>query len=263
MVGETSYAWYLVLQYVGPSLKQLYNLCDKKYSIKTIILISKQLLKRLEILHKHGWIHRDIKPANFAVKGGHGEDFDEIYMLDFGCAIRYRDKLTAKHLKWIPTERIVGTPRYSSLNNHYGMTQGRRDDLESLGYTMLYWIKGRLPWQGLNSTPKRKWSDVKDVKRKVTLETLCRDVPAPFYHYMCYVFNLDFEADPDYKYLQGLLTKLYKKMRYENDASFDWSRNEHFLSHPCFQDVDEADVLESKKTQDIEMQEAELERQES
>jgi hypothetical protein len=103
----------------------------------------------------------------------------------------------------------VGTARYSSLNNHYGYKQSRRDDFESLGYTILYWLLGRLPWQGIDEKDFRvKWKKVRRIKRAITPDELCRGLPVQFRIFMKYVFKLAYAQRPNYAYLRGLFRQL-------------------------------------------------------
>lgn len=109
--------------------------------------IGAQLLQRIQVVHDQGLIHRDIKPGNIVV--GLGADSDKIYLVDFGLAKAYIDTSTKKGNKHRPLARgrkLVGTPRYASINNHKGLTQSRREDLASIGYTLAILLNGTLPW---------------------------------------------------------------------------------------------------------------------
>lgn len=102
----------------------------------------------LEKFHKLGYVHRDIKPSNFLIT--HGNRKDTILLVDFGLARKYKNYLPEKP----QPKEFVGTKRYASIAAHQGLEQGRKDDLESLGYMLVYLLKGRLPWQGLKPTKK-------------------------------------------------------------------------------------------------------------
>ena len=149
---------------LGPSLKSLYSRCNRIFPAQTVALIAIQLLDRLELLHNGGWLHQDIKPENICI--GVEKTRSILYLIDYGTSSQYVDAVTKKHRARGPSTKIVGTARYSSLNNHYGYKQSRRDDLESLGYTLIYWLLGRLPWQGIPEADFRvKWKKVRRIKR--------------------------------------------------------------------------------------------------
>ena len=110
-----------------------------------------QALDRIEHIQSNDFLHRDIKPDNFLI--GNKEP-NIIYMIDFGLAKRFRNPKTGAHIPWKDGKNLTGTARYASLNTHLGYEQSRRDDLEWLAYVMLYFVKGKLPWQGLAAKTK-------------------------------------------------------------------------------------------------------------
>lgn len=104
------------------------------------------MVEALELMHGKGFLHRDIKPENFVIgtEGNH----HNIYIIDFGLSKKYID-LNNKHIPEDNNKGLVGTARYTSINSHKGVEQSRRDDLEALGYVLIYLAKGELPWQNL------------------------------------------------------------------------------------------------------------------
>lgn len=212
----------LVMERCGQSLKTLYARCNRIFPVQTVALIAIQLLDRLETLHNHGWLHQDIKPENIVV--GVGEAKSTLYMIDYGTSGMYIDPVTKKHQTRGPSTKIVGTARYSSLNNHYGYKQSRRDDLESLGYTLIYWLLGRLPWQGIPEKDFRvKWKKVRRIKRAITPDELCRGLPVQFRIFMKYVFKLSYAQRPNYGYLRGLFRQLINTEN-ESAMTFAWEK---------------------------------------
>ena len=131
-------------------------------------MIIDQILQRIEYLHSKNLLHRDIKPDNFLI--GRGKKSNVIYAIDFGLSKKYKDSRTGLHIPYRDGKDLTGTARYASINTHLGVEQSRRDDIESLGYMMIYLMKGHLPWQGMvNSNPKKKYERIKKLKLDIKL----------------------------------------------------------------------------------------------
>ena len=134
-------------------------------------------------------IHRDIKPDNFLI-GGNESTRDNIYVIDFGLAKCYKNS-EGKHIPFIEGKNLTGTARYASLSTHMGKEQSRRDDLETIGHVVLYFLKGALPWQNLPGKNKdEKYKNIKKKKLETTLDDLCRGCPIEFKEYMEYCRSL-------------------------------------------------------------------------
>lgn len=184
-------------------------------------MIADQILLRIEYIHSKSFIHRDIKPDNFLI--GRGRRSNVIYVIDFGLAKRYRDPKTHVHIMYRENKHLTGTPRYASINNHLGIEQSRRDDLESLGYVFMYFLRGSLPWQGLRAnTKKQKYQKIMEKKMATPIDLLCKGFPDEFRIYFEYCRALRFADKPDYSYLRRLFKDLALRNDIDYDGNFDW-----------------------------------------
>ncbi|KAK6236362.1 hypothetical protein SCA6_011699 [Theobroma cacao] len=212
----------LVLDLLGPSLEDLFVYCGRKFSLKTVLMLADQMITRIEYVHAKGFLHRDIKPDNFLM--GLGRKANQVYIIDFGLAKRYRDSTTNRHIPYRENKNLTGTARYASCNTHLGIEQSRRDDLESLGYVLLYFLRGSLPWQGLKAaTKKQKYDKICEKKLSTPIEVLCKSHPVEFASYFHYCHSLTFDQRPDYGFLKRLFRDLFLREGYELDYIFDWT----------------------------------------
>jgi len=228
-VGIPYIRWYglegtynvLVMDLLGFSLEELFSRCGRRFSLKTVLMIADQVLLRVEYIHSKSFIHRDIKPDNFLI--GRGRRSNVVYIIDFGLAKRYRDPKTHVHIMYREHKHLTGTPRYASINNHLGIEQSRRDDLESLGYVFLYFLRGSLPWQGLRAnTKKQKYAKIMEKKMSTPIDALCKGFPEEFRIYFEYCRALRFADKPDYSYLRRLFKDLATRNDLDYDGGFDW-----------------------------------------
>jgi serine/threonine protein kinase len=142
-----------------------------------------------------------------------------VYMIDFGLSKRYRDPKTGEHIPYRDGKSLTGTARYASVNTHIGIEQARRDDLESIGYILLYFLKGSLPWQGLQGKSKDdKYDKIREKKCQTTVEQLTTGVPEEFMKYVTYCRNVQFDEKPDYNYLRSLFKQMMSANGYEYDG---------------------------------------------
>lgn len=161
-----------------------------------------------------------MKPDNFLIGSAKPS---MLYMIDFGLSKRYRDPKTGQHIPYRDNKSLTGTARYASVNTHIGIEQARRDDLESVGYILLYFLKGTLPWQGLaGKTKEDKYDKIKERKIQTTVESLCRGVPEEFAKFLNYCRGLGFEEKPDYNFCRGLFKQLMQARNYDYDHQYDW-----------------------------------------
>lgn len=211
----------LVIDLLGPSLEDLFNFCGKRFSLKTTLMIADQMISRLEFMHSRSYIHRDVKPDNFLIGAGSRKHI--IHVIDFGLAKKYQDPRNGRHIPYIEGKNLTGTARYASINTHLGLEQSRRDDMESLGFVLMYFLRGSLPWQGLKaSTKKQKYHRILERKQATHPELLCRGYPSEFKDYFAHCSALGFEDRPDYRHLKRIFKDLFERQGFEDDGIFDW-----------------------------------------
>ena len=211
-----------IMEFLGPNLEELYNYCNKKFSLKTVLMIGIQVLNRIEKLHNRGFIHRDIKPDNFLI-GVSKKKKGRIFLIDLGLSKKYITKKN-KHIPYNDKKNFTGSYRYSSIRNHKGIEQSRRDDLESIGYMLIYFLTRKLPWQGLGGSDKKtKRTNIFNVKKKISLTSLCKHIPNEFMLYMKHCRLLKFTDKPNYKLLKELFINLFKTNNYKLDFVYEWN----------------------------------------
>jgi casein kinase I family protein HRR25 len=164
-------------------------------------IFSHAQLSVIESLHARHYIHRDVKPSNFMVR------FDNaaptIFLIDFGLARLFRNPATYLHTPFTTKHSVVGTLPFTSVNGQQGHAQSRRDDLESLAYTIIYLVHGHLPWTTI--FVRRDHEAVLREKMVITAEELCEGLPPPFLKFVVCVRSLGFDEKPDYHRLHTIL----------------------------------------------------------
>ena len=229
---------YLIMQLLGKSLDKLFTDMKKHFSIKTVSMIGYQMIQRIEYVHSKGYIHRDIKPGNFLV--GKNLDRQTLYIIDFGLSKKYIDKITGKHVIYKEGKGLTGTARYVSLNTHYGIDQSRRDDIEGIAYNLIYFAKGKLPWQGVKTKNKKeKHKKIMEFKEEYKEDKLCEGLPEEFPTLLKYARKLDFEETPDYKNIKIMFEQLITNNGQHMDWKFDWDKNLDDMEEEMDDDKDE------------------------
>ena len=214
----------MVMELLGENLqKLLMNSPHKKFTLKTTLMLAIQILSRIKTLHENNYIHRDIKPENFTI--GLKKYKNTIYMIDYGLTRKFCDS-RKNHIPYKEGKHLTGTALYASIYTHKGIEQSRRDDLESLGYMMIYFCKGELPWMNVKGKTKEiKYKKIMEKKLEMKPEILCQGLPDEFKQYFKYVRELQFTEEPKYEFLLGLFNNAMKKNNIKNDFKFDWCQN--------------------------------------
>ena len=193
-------------------------------------MIGLQILDRIEYIHSRRIIHCDIKPGNFAI-GGEDKKSHIIYIIDFGFAKKYWNPTTKCHIPFIKGKRLTGTAKYASVNTLSGYEPSRRDDLESVAYLIIYFIKGRLPWQGFRHINKEERNRrILETKKKISSEELCSGCPKELEVFIDYIKHLGFTEVPDYDYLRQILKNIMEKNNLNLDYYFDWDEEDPHIS---------------------------------
>ena len=236
----------MVFDLLGPSLEDLFNFCGRQFSLKTVLMLVDQLLHRLEYVHSKNIIHRDVKPENFLM--GTGRYGNQVYVTDLGLATERRDLQMQTDPARKPTLCLIGTARFASINGHYGLgecpssvltgqrlitipVQNRCDDLESLGYMLVYFLRGSLPWQGLKTKDHIQRDElILKKKETISIADLCKDLPKEFGTYFDHVRSLDFDDPPAYSYLRKIFCNLFVREGFARDNVFDWTILKYLMS---------------------------------
>ena len=222
--GTSGYYNVLIMQLMGKSLEDLIN--EKKtFSIKTVCLLGYQMINVLEYIHDKHYVHRDIKPDNFVM--GLNSLSKKLYLLDFGLAKKYRSSTTLVHYPLINKKKLTGTARYASINAMRGYEQSRRDDLESVGYVMMYFLRGSLPWQGLSGKNKEeRYRRILNKKLDTSAYDLCTGYPSELETYIDYTRKMEYVEQPDYNRIRKLLLKILEREGQNLDYIYDWTTDE-------------------------------------
>ena len=198
----------LVMELLGTSLENIFQKNDRVLKINNIYKLAIDMITVLEHFHNKGFIHRDIKPNNFLFN--YTKPYNQLYLMDFGLSKQYIQN--NKHIDLKTDRSLIGTARYASLNIHWGIEPSRRDDLESVGYILIYLLKGKLPWQGLKATKeKSQIQQIGEKKLMISVDKLCENLDNCFQKYLEYTRQLKFSQKPDYQYLINLFTESANK----------------------------------------------------
>lgn len=208
---------FLIMDLLGCNIEKLMSK-KKKLSLKSVIYLAIKMIDIIKYIHSCGYIHRDIKPDNFVL--GYQDKY-KLFCIDYGLAKKYL-KRNGEHIDFTERSKFCGTARYASIAAHKNYEQSRKDDLESIGYILVYLYKGSLPWQSINHKEKHeRYRLIGEKKEEITEEELCSSMPREFCIFLKYVKNLDFDEKPHYSALKKMFQKLYDSRGYKT-AKLEW-----------------------------------------
>ena len=222
----------LVMELLGPSLEKMHENCGGRFSLRTVIQMTIQMIHLYRGIHESGILYRDTKPANFLLGQPNTGKWWIIHVIDLGFCKEWRRE-DGSHIVYQENKPFTGTVRYMSINNNMGREQSRRDDLEALVYMLIYFYKGRLPWQGITAnTIIERYRMIGECKVNTPIPTLCSDMPMEYTLLLQSIRSLHFEERPSYS---NLLTPFFQLLAREyalemNDRVYDWTMSHEIKS---------------------------------
>ncbi|GAB4856110.1 Casein kinase 1-like protein hd16 [Ancistrocladus abbreviatus] len=198
--GKQGEYYVMVMDMLGPSLWDVWNSSGQSMPAEMVACIAVESLSILEKMHARGYVHGDVKPENFLLGQPSTVQEKKLFLVDLGLATKWRDSANGQHVEYDQRpDMFRGTVRYASVHAHLGRTASRRDDLESLAYTLIFLLKGRLPWQGYQGDNKS--FQVCKKKMGISPEVLCCFCPPPLKQFVDIVVNMKFDEEPNYSKL--------------------------------------------------------------
>ncbi|KAI0211745.1 Serine/threonine-protein kinase VRK1 [Lamellibrachia satsuma] len=219
---------FMVMERFGSDMHKVFEQHGRRFSPKTAFTLALKLVDALEFIHENEYVHADIKGSNLllGIKKGHTDD---VYMVDFGLAYRYI--CDGKHKEYFEDKRRQhdGTIEYTSRDAHRGVMPSRRGDMEILGYCLLQWLSGKLPWES-NLTDKnwvyeQKFKYMKNIQHLMKVCFPRDDGPAYLAQYLVYVNKLDYADRPDYNHVRCIFRNGLRELGLPDNGQLSLAQN--------------------------------------
>ncbi|XP_069643752.1 serine/threonine-protein kinase VRK2 isoform X3 [Haliaeetus albicilla] len=216
---------FMVMERLGEDLQRIFEDCGRRFKKETVLQLGARMLDTLEYIHENEYVHGDIKAANLLLgytnpheiatvkhlgkKKNHLCQDGKVYLADYGLSYRYCPNGNHKQYQENPRKGHNGTIEFTSVDAHKGVAPSRRGDLEILGYCMLQWLCGKLPWeQNLKDpvavqTAKTKLMDElpDSVMEWDSSGSSCSEISK----FLACVYGLAYDEKPKYQVLKKIL----------------------------------------------------------
>ncbi|KAK2568843.1 Serine/threonine-protein kinase VRK1 [Acropora cervicornis] len=211
---------FLVMERFGKDVDELFISNGRKFDVATVLMLGLRVLDALEYIHSHEYTHGDIKGSNLMM-GFSKSKCNQVYLLDYGLVYRFNPEGKHKEYKEDPKRKHDGTVEFTSCDAHKGVVTSRRGDLEILGYVMLQWLCGRLPWE--KNLANKEYVGNEKMRYMEDIPTLMRDCfhgnhPVEIQRYLEYVSSLKYQQEPDYEHIRKLLKDGLKRRGFTDDG---------------------------------------------
>ena len=208
-----------IQSYLGLSLSQIFDKFFRCFNIKDITMIAIQILEKIKFIHSKNVIHCNINMDNLFIDFLHFNNI--IYLSGFNTAIKLDNNFN-KNKNILHKNNTI----FSSINSMKGIKLSKKDDLENLGYVLIYLLKGELPWElidyNLNLNEKEKIRKIYQIKKYIALNNLCEGIPDEFKLFINYIKELKSKDEIDYNYCFNLFYNIFKNNNIINDGIFSW-----------------------------------------
>jgi len=210
------------MELLGRSLEDMFISSSKTFSLDAVVSLAIKMITLIQRLHAKNFLHRDVTPGNFLT--GLEYNKNQLSLIDFGYSKMFWDSRLGKHRPNRSCKNVIGTPEYASLNAQKKRGLSRRDDLESVGYILVYFMIGKLPWQDVKlDKPWHKREAVSKIMTSTSITHLCKGLPKQFNLYLCYCGGLKFEEKPNYSYLCSLFQDLQRNSNNNCEKILSWN----------------------------------------
>ncbi|XP_031558453.1 serine/threonine-protein kinase VRK1-like [Actinia tenebrosa] len=211
---------FLVMERYDKDVDQIFQQHNRRFDIRTVLMLGLRILDILEYIHENEYAHADIKGSNLMMGYSKGKK-DQVYLLDYGLTFRFNPNGEHKEYKEDPKRKHDGTVEFASIDAHKGVAPSRRSDLEILGYVMLQWLCGRLPWEDKlcdKEYVKNQKIRYMDNIPQLIKECLPSGESSEVQQFLGYVKNLEYDQIPDYGKIRQIFQNGLKKRKASDDG---------------------------------------------